>query len=146
MKRLLFIFSLVSTFLCVGNTYAATTPIDTIDVACHDLKLDDTFIGWFGMVYIFANNSEYELTGVIFTDSLTQGTFSGSDQCLVDLKHIATQTPIASVDATLTLSMDENRYCVIKGNMLGEDNIYYNLDLSWTVPAPTDTVAIAFDN
>lgn len=146
MKRLLFILSLVSTFLCVGNTYAATTPIDTIDVVCHDLKLDDTFIGWFGMVYIFANNSEYELTGVIFTDSLTQGTFSGSDQCLVDLKHIATQTPIASVDATLTLSMDENRYCVIKGNMLGEDNIYYNLDLSWTVPAPTDTVAIAFDN
>ena len=30
--------------------------------------------------------------------------------------------------------------------MLGEDNILYNLDLSWKTPSTKDTVAIAFDN
>lgn len=140
--------------LCIASIMAISlmakpqnsTPTDTIDIVCHNLKLDDTFIGLFNMVYIFADNSEYTLTGVVFTDSIAHGTYSGSEQCLVDLKHIATQKAIASTHATLTLSVDENKYCVIHGNMLGDDNIYYNLDLSWTVPDTRDTVKIAFDH
>jgi len=122
----------------------SVTPIDTIDVVCHDLELNTDFIGLFRMAYIFANNSDYELTGAINNvDSIPPGTYT---DCMMDLKHIATQTQIPAVSVTLILAVDENRNCVITGQMLGEDNICYNLHLSWTPPVSTDTIEITFDN
>ena len=118
-------------------------PIDTIEVVCHDLKLDTDFMGLFGMAYIFANNEEYNLMGAIIADSIPPGTYTN---CVMDLKHIATQKTIPAVSVTITLAVDANRNCVITGHMIGEDNICYNLHLSWTPPTATDTVHIAFDN
>ena len=144
MKRL-FTFILVA-MLAVSSAFAkdneVLVPIDTIDVVCHDLKLDTDFIGLFGMAYIFANNSEYKLTGAIYADSIPPGTYTN---CVMDLKHIETQKKVPAASVTITLAVDANRNCVITGHMIGEDNIYYNLHLSWTPPMATDTVHIAFD-
>ena len=147
MKKLLIIFALflsaVSTAVSQSNQRVVTgAPSDTIDVVCHDLKLNTDFIGLFKMAYIFANNNEYELTGAIYADSIPPGTYTN---CVMDLIHIATQKKIPAVSVTLTLAVDANRNCVITGEMLGEDNICYNLHLSWTPPVSTDTVYIAFD-
>lgn len=147
MKKLLIILALslltVSTAVSQSNQRVVTAPIDTIDVVCHDLELNTDFLSLFKMAYIFANNDEYELTGAIYADSIPPGTYTN---CVMDLKHIATQTQIPAVSVTLTLAIDANRNCVITGQMLGEDNICYNLHLSWTPPTSTDTVKIAFDN
>lgn len=147
MKKLLIILALslltVSTAVSQSNQRVVTVPIDTIDVVCHDLELNTDFLSLFKMAYIFANNDEYELTGAIYADSIPPGTYTN---CVMDLKHIATQTQIPAVSVTLTLDVDANRNCVITGQMLGEDNICYNLHLSWTPPTSTDTVKIAFDN
>ena len=121
---------------------AQAAPIDTIDVVCHDLKLNTDFIGLFGMAYIFANNEEYNLTGAIYADSIPPGTYTN---CVMDLKHIATQKKIPAVSVILTLAVDANRNCIITGQMIGEDNICYNLHLSWTPPTANDTVHITFD-
>ena len=118
-------------------------PIDTVDVICYDLQLNTDFIGLFGMAYIFANNSDYKLTGAILADSIPPGTYT---DCMMDLVHIATGKQIPATSVTLNLSVDKNRNCAIAGHMLGEDNILYNLDLSWKTPSTKDTVAIAFDN
>ena len=117
-------------------------PIETIEVVCHDLKLDTDFMGLFGMAYIFANNEDYNLTGAIYADSIPPGTYTN---CVMDLKHIATQKMIPATSVTITLAVDDNRNCIITGHMIGEDNICYNLHLSWTPPTATDTVHIAFD-
>ena len=117
-------------------------PVDTIDVVCHDLTLNTDFIPLFGMAYIFANNEDYNLTGAIYADSIPPGTYTN---CVMDLKHIATQKKIPAASVTITLAVDANRNCVITGHMIGEDNIFYNLHLSWTPPTATDTVHIAFD-
>ena len=147
MKKLLIILALslltVSTAVSQSNQRVVTAPIDTIDVVCHDLELNTDFLSLFKMAYIFANNDEYELTGAIYADSIPPGTYTN---CVMDLKHIATQTQIPAVSVTLILAIDANRNCVITGQMLGEDNICYNLHLSWTPPTSTDTVKIAFDN
>ena len=147
MKKWLIIVALflatVSTAVSQSNQRVVTVaPSDTIDVVCHDLKLNTDFIGLFKMAYIFANNNEYELTGAIYADSIPPGTYTN---CVMDLIHIATQKKIPAVSVTLTLAVDANRNCVITGEMLGEDNICYNLHLSWTPPVSTDTVYIAFD-
>lgn len=149
MKKLLIILALslltVSTAVSQSHQRVVTAaPIDTIEVVCHDLELNTDFLSLFKMAYIFANNSEYELTGAINNvDSIPPGTYT---DCFMDLRHIATQTKIPAVSVTLTLAIDANRNCVITGQMLGEDNICYNLHLSWTPPTSTDTVKIAFDN
>ena len=147
MKKLLIILALslltVSTAVSQSNQRVVTAPIDTIDVVCHDLELNTDFLSLFKMAYIFANNDEYELTGAIYADSIPPGTYTN---CVMDLKHIATQTQIPAVSVTLTLAIDANRNCVITGQMLGEDNICYNLHLSWTPPTSTDTVKITFNN
>lgn len=149
MKKLLIILVLslltVSTAVSQSHQRVVTAaPIDTIEVVCHDLELNTDFLSLFKMAYIFANNDEYELTGAINNvDSIPPGTYT---DCFMDLKHIATQTQIPAVSVTLTLAVDANRNCVITGEMLGEDNICYNLHLSWTPPTSTDTVKIAFDN
>lgn len=119
------------------------TPIDTVDVVCYDLQLNTDFIGVWGMTYIFANNSEYKLTGAIFADSIPPGIYT---DCVMDLVHIESDTQIPAKSVTLELSADENKMCAINGTMLGENNVLYNLDLSWTVPTATDTVSISFEN
>ena len=93
MKRLFTIIAV--TFTAILSIFAKNNevlvPIDTIDVVCHDLKLDTDFIGLFGMAYIFANNSEYKLTGAIYADSIPPGTYTN---CVMDLKHIETQKKV----------------------------------------------------
>ena len=141
MKRVLVFCMMVLAAISIVAAPKAT-PKDTVDVVCYDLVLNTDFIGLFGMTYIFANNSEYELTGAIFADSIPPGTYT---DCVMDLTHIATQKKIPSKNVVLTLGKDEKNYAVIKGEMLGEDDVLYNIDLSWQTPSVKDTVAIAFD-
>ena len=141
MKKILVLFvALIVAVTTSAKTQA--TPIDTVDVVCYDLQLNTDFIGLFGMAYIFANNNDYKLTGAIIADSIPPGTYT---DCMMDLTHIATGKQIPAASVTIDLSVDKNRNCAIKGRMIGEDNILYNLDLSWQTPTTQDTVAIAFD-
>ena len=142
MKKI-FVFFMVIVAAISTSAQPQANPIDTVDVVCYDLQLNTDFIGLFGMAYIFANNSDYKLTGAILADSIPPGTYT---DCMMDLVHIATGKQIPATSVTLNLSVDKNRNCAIAGHMLGEDNVLYNLDLSWKTPSTKDTVAIAFDN
>ena len=142
MKKIFIILMAVAMGLPPAMAASQATPVDTIEVVCHDLTINTDFISLFGMAYIFANNEDYNLTGAIFADSIPPGTYTN---CVMDLKHIATQKKIPAASVTITLAVDANRNCVITGHMIGEDNICYNLHLSWTPPTATDTVHIAFD-
>ena len=142
MKKI-FVFVIAIVAAISTSAQPQANPIDTVDVVCYDLQLNTDFIGLFGMAYISANNSDYKLTGAILADSIPPGTYT---DCMMDLVHIATGKQIPATSVTLNLSVDKNRNCAIAGHMLGEDNILYNLDLSWKTPSTKDTVAIAFDN
>ena len=142
MKKI-FVFFMVIVAAISTSAQPQANPIDTVDVVCYDLQLNTDFIGLFGMAYISANNSDYKLMGAILADSIPPGTYT---DCMMDLVHIATGKQIPATSVTLNLSVDKNRNCAIAGHMLGEDNVLYNLDLSWKTPSTKDTVAIAFDN
>lgn len=147
MKKIFTLFTIMClalspVFAHAEDRVVAAAPVDTIEVVCHDLTLNTDFIGLFGMVYIYANNEDYNLTGAIYADSIPPGTYTN---CVMDLKHIETQEMIPATSVTITLAVDANRNCIITGHMIGKDNICYNLHLSWTPPTATDTVHIAFD-
>ncbi len=141
--RQLFTFCIAILAAISVSAKPLVTPIDTVDIVCYDLQLNTDFIGVWGMTYIFANNSEYKLTGAIFADSIPPGIYT---DCVMDLVHIESNTQIPAKSVTLELSVDENKMCAINGTMLGENNVLYNLDLSWTVPTATETVSISFEN
>ena len=140
MKKIL-ILCLALTAAIQMTAMSQATPKDTIDVVCYDLKLDVNYISLFHMAYIYANNHEYKLTGAIIADSIPPGIYTN---CMMDLKHIATNKKIPATSVCIQLDRDEKGYCVITGTMLGEDNILYNLHLSWQAPSVKDTVAISF--
>lgn len=117
-------------------------PVDTIDVVCYDLQLNTDYLGLFRMAYIFANNSEYKLTGAIYADSIPPGKYTN---CVMDLYHLESGVQIPATSVEIVLSVDQNRNCRIDGWMIGEDTILYNLDLSWQIPTTKETVAISFD-
>ena len=142
MKKIFILYMALLAAISISAQPAAT-PTDTIDVVCHDLNLNTDFIGLFGMVYIFANNNDYKLTGAIYADSIPPGTYT---DCVMDLTHIATQKKIPAASVEITLDRNAQNYAVITGTMLGEDNILYNLDLSWRTPSIIDTIAISYDN
>ena len=120
-----------------------TNPIDTVEVICYDLQLNTDFIELFGMSYIFANNSDYKLTGAIFADSIPPGNYTN---CVMDLTNIATNEKIPATTVDINLGRDAEGFAVITGHMLGEDNVLYNLNLSWQTPSAKDTVVIDFDD
>ena len=140
MKRLLMLSVAVMMALSIVAAPKAA-PVDTVDVVCYDLVLNTDFIGLFGMTYIFANNRDYELTGAIYADSIPPGTY---DNCVMDLTHNATQKKIPSRSVVLTLGRDANNYATIQGEMLGEDDVLYRIDLSWQTPLVKDTTTIVF--
>ena len=140
-KIIIFCLAIVAAIHVAAKPQAI--PVDTVDVVCYDLQLNTDLIRLFGMAYIFANNSDYKLTGAIIADSIPPGTYTN---CMMDLVHKATNKQIPATSVTINLSVDQNRNCAITGHMLGKDNILYNLDLSWQTPSTKDTVAIAFDN
>ena len=136
------IFCMAAIVAVATSAKPQANPVDTIDVVCYDLQLNTDLIGVWGMTYIFANNSEYKLTGAILADSIPPGTYTN---CMMDLVHIATGKQIPATSVTLNLSVDKNRNCAITGHMVGKDNIWYNLDLSWQIPTTIDTATISFD-
>lgn len=142
MKKIFILYMALLATISI-SAQPAVTPTDTIDVVCHDLNLNTDFIGLFGMVYIFANNNDYKLTGAIYADSIPPGTYT---DCVMDLTHIATHKKIPAASVEITLDRNAQNYAVITGTMLGEDNILYNLDLSWRTPSIIDTIAISYDN
>lgn len=143
MKKLFLLISMVVMIAMNMTAKPQINPIDTVDIVCYDLVLNTDFIDLFGMAYIFANNSEYKLTGAILADSIPPGTYS---DCYMDLTHIATNAQIPAKTVCITLDRDANNYCVITGFMVGEDNVLYNLDLSWQTPSIKDTVKLIFNN
>ena len=68
------IFCMAAIVAVATSAKPQANPVDTIDVVCYDLQLNTDLIGVWGMTYIFANNSEYKLTGAILADSIPPGT------------------------------------------------------------------------
>lgn len=143
MKKFLISLAAAITTIAAFAKPQSSTPIDTVDVVCYDLVLNTNYIGLFGMTYIYANNADYKVTGAIVADSIPPGTYT---DCLMDLKHLATGTMIPAKSVELTLAVDEKRNCIITGEMIGEDDVLYRLDLSWQAPTAKKHVDISFNN
>ena len=116
-------------------------PTDTIELTAIDLKVDDTNALWVGYVDFYANTSEYAIRGGWRAESVEEGTYDAA----IFLDDADWNT-ITSLNAQVTVTLDEDNNWAIEATMLGNNNKVYNLHLSWSVPEQKETVLVAFEH
>lgn len=121
---------------CYHLTFSYVDPVatDTIDIVATNLKIDDSWASFFGVYFVSASNQDY---AVDLQVSSTTGTFTEED-AVITLTDLATEAEIDIFSANITLSNGPQ----VLGGLLGYDNVYYNLDLSFVMPESTRTETI----
>ena len=115
-------------------------PIDTVEISCINLKTD-----WMDTRISFqASNSTYEIAGSWVADEIEPGTYSGAN-AYVNLSNKQTFNNYFTKATTIVVSGSHKDGWVLDIKMIDDDNILYLMNLSWYVPAITDTIVVAFD-
>ena len=118
-----------------------SAPTDTIELTAYDLTIDDSYALWFGYVDFYANTPEFAIRGGWQAELAEEGTYQAS--IFLDDANYNT---ITSLNAEVTVTLDNDNNWAIEATMLGNNNKVYNLHLRWFVPEATDTVVVAFAN
>ena len=117
-----------------------SAPTDTVQLTAYDLTVDDTYALWFGMVDFYATTPEFSIRGGWHAELAEEGTYEAS----IFLDD-ANWNTITSLNAEVTVTLDDDNNWAIEASMLGSDNKVYELHLSWYVPEATDTVLVSFE-
>ena len=118
-----------------------SAPTDTIELTAYDLTIDDSYALWLGYVDFYANTPEFAIRGGWQAELAEEGTYQAS--IFLDDANYNT---ITSLNAEVTVTLDNDNNWAIEATMLGNNNKVYNLHLRWFVPEATDTVVVAFAN
>ena len=115
-------------------------PTDTIELTAIDLEVDDSYAMYFGSIDFYATTPEFYIRGGWQAQFAEEGTYDAA--IFLDDAQMNT---ITSLNAKVTVSLDNDNNWAIEGTMLGNDNKLYNLHLSRTIPEQKDTIVVAFD-
>lgn len=120
-------------------------PTDTVEITCTNLKVDDSYVAWMGTIDMQADNDDYVIYGSWQATSIEEGIYENADitiipQNLPDDEYVS----INALVSELELSMDDNGRWAVEASMRGDDNVWYELHLSYYIPTPTDTVVVEF--
>lgn len=129
----------------ITMSYTKPDPTDTIDIVATNLYIDE-FEFW-GMVFTTAtaSNDDYQVAFEL-SIPLVAGEYTTEDfdAAYCAILRTADETEIAMTEITATVT-GEGSDRVIKAAVVGDDNILYNMDLSYVIPEATDTVHVVFD-
>lgn len=129
----------------ITMSYTKPDPTDTIDIVATNLFIDE-FEFW-GMTFTSAtaSNDDYQVAFEL-SIPLVAGEYTTEDfdAAYCAILRTADETEIAMTEITATVT-GEGSDRVIKAAVVGDDNILYNMDLSYVIPEATDTVNIVFD-
>lgn len=124
--------------------YATPKPEKTASIVASNLTVDTSMFDlyWayygYGLATIYASSDEYVISGSLLSyDGVVDGHYDSDDHVVSGITIIGeaeTEAYVADIDVT-----KENGVYAIKGEILAWDNTVYTLDLSFTVPAITET-------
>ena len=130
----------------ITMSYTKPAPTDTIDIVATNMVIDE--YEFWGMYFceVSASNADYTVT-LDMANGLPLGELTIEDFNVEysSVYRIADATEIVLDDIiSATVSMVDGQRA-IKAQVVGVDNILYNLDLSYVIPEATDTVNVVFD-
>lgn len=121
-----------------------SAPIDTVDVKCANMRIDDTYAEVYNMMTIAASNDEYELQIMYKDNVLRERTYTEAlAQVYVTDKQTGNQ--VESLTTNVYVKQLHAGEYAVNGEARCTDNVVYNFDLAWVVPATTDTIALRFE-
>ena len=131
----------------ITMSYTKPAPTDTIDIVATNMVIDE--YEFWGMYFceVSASNADYTVT-LNMANGLPLGELTIEDFNVAEssVYRIADSTEIVFDEIiSATVSEVEGKPAV-KAQVVGVDNILYNLDLSYVVPEATDTVNVVFDD
>lgn len=142
-------------FASNGNIYTAAketlvmdrtvTERDTVDIKSTALSYNDSYIESNGVVIYYASDVEgYSIFRVTSNNATSvDGTFSWADGTINDpnsyFQTTGSSTNKYFQDGEFTV-VTNNKDIALTGWMIGADEIYYRLDMSYTAPTTRDTV------
>lgn len=130
----------------ITMSYNKPAPTDTIDIVATNLFIDE-FEFW-GTIFCTAqaSNDEYKVT-LDMANGLPLGelTYEDFNVEYSSVYRIADATEIVLDDIISATVTEVDGQRAIKAQVVGVDNILYNLDLSYVIPEATDTVNVVFD-
>lgn len=129
----------------IRMTHTFPAPTDSVELKATNLILNDALSEELGVVSFDAKNEQYILSGAWMTTEAEEGTYAKED-VTIELQDVKNNQTIHSLDATLHVKMDNSAHWTITGTMRGDDNVVYNLDLSYVVPTPQDTMVVRFNH
>ena len=129
----------------IKMTHTFSAPTDSVELKATNLIINDALSEELGVVSFDAKNDQYILSGAWMATQAEEGTYSKED-VTIELQDVQNNTTIHSLDATLHVKMDHSAHWTITGTMRGDDNVVYNLELSYVVPTPQDTVMVRFNH
>lgn len=129
----------------IRMTHTFPAPTDSVELKATNLILNDALSEELGVVSFDAKNEQYILSGAWMATEAEEGTYAKED-VTIELQDVKNNQTIHSLNATLHVKMDNSAHWTITGTMRGDDNVVYNLDLSYVVPMPQDTMVVRFNH
>jgi hypothetical protein len=120
-------------------------PTETVELNCTNVIVNDDLSEYLGVVNFNASNDLYTLAGTWTGTEAYEGTYTSKDNVTIELLDRSTNQKVRSLDATIHATLDDIERWTVTGTMRGENNVLYNLNLTYVVPTPTDTVLVRFD-
>ena len=118
-------------------------PLDTVNVVATNLIINEMEFLGYPIVWAEASNEKYKVW-LEFVESVKEGDYTSigfMSSC--EIYNLTSKDTIGIKVNKATVSF-VNGYPKMTAEALGKDNILYMMDLSFVLPTPIDTVAIAF--
>ena len=121
-----------------------SAPTDTVDVQCANMRVDDTYAEVYNMMTIAASNDAYELQIMYKDNALRERTYTET-QAQVYVTDKRTGNQVESLTNKIQVKKLASGEFSVSGVARCTNNVVYNMELAWVVPATTDTIALRFD-
>ena len=130
----------------ITMSYTKPDPVDTVSIVATDLYIDEYEFWGYVFTSAKASNDDYQVYLSVNNQYLTAGEYTSVDfsisSCEITDK-VAKET-IGLTEVNVTVAGEGNARTIV-GSVLGENNVLYNLDLSYVVPEVADTVKVVFE-
>ena len=129
----------------ITMSYTKPDPVDTVSIVATDLYIDEFEFWGYVFATADASNDEYSVllsaNQYLTAGEYTSGNFSLSSCEITD--KVAKET-IGLTEVNVTVAGEGNGRTIV-GEVVGDNNVLYQLDLSYVVPEVADTVKVVFE-
>lgn len=142
-------FSILSTDTAIYNIFMAAPfpePKDTVDIACQNMRFDDSFASVYNIMTISASNEKHEIQIMYQDEAISEGDYTQAN-ATVYITNLDTYEEVESLVTQMAIRHDpaSDSYTV-EAIARCSDNIVYQLSLAWVEPIATDTISLCFDH